>query len=126
MSETHTEVLSAFCDGEAVDPNLFAAALADPRGRDALVDFARLRAAVTSSRPLPESLAQLRPAAENTTRRPQWWTAAAAIAAMLVLVALTVALLPRSWFGADGRDAPPTPTRVVRYEPGVDWGPETK
>ena len=118
MSETHTEVLSAFCDGEAVDPDLFAAALADPRARDALVDFARLRAAATSSRPLPESLARLRPAPESVVRRPQWWAAAAAAVAMLVLVALTLALLPRTWFRGDTTDMPPSPTRVVQYQPG--------
>jgi hypothetical protein len=118
MSETHTEILSAFCDGEAVDPDLFAAALADPRGRDALVDFARLRAAVTSSHPLPASLAQLRPAAH---RRLQLWAAMSGAAAMLVLIAITFALLPRTWITRDSGDTPPSPTRVVRYEPGVDW-----
>jgi hypothetical protein len=119
MSDTHTEILSAFCDGEAVDPDLFAAALADPRGREALVDFARLRAAVTSSHPLPASLTRLRPAA---VRRPQLWAAVAGAAAMLVLVALTAALLPRAWFGEAGT-RPPAPDRVIRYEPGVDWSP---
>ena len=55
MTETHTALLSAFCDGQIVDPDQLADALADPRARDALVDFARLRAAVTSSHPLPAS-----------------------------------------------------------------------
>ena len=121
MSETHTGILSAFCDGEAVDPDLFAAALADPRGREALVDFARLRAAVTSSHPLPASLARLRPARESIVRRPQLWAALAGAAAMLLLVAMTFALLPRTWFTPKAADAPPSPTRVVRYQPGVDW-----
>jgi hypothetical protein len=123
MSETHTGILSAFCDGEAVDPELFAAALADPRGRDALVDFARLRAAVISSHPPPASLARLRPAPR---RRPQLRAAMAGAAAMLVLMALTFALLPRTWFTPIPADAPPAPTRVVRYQPGVDWLPEPR
>jgi hypothetical protein len=123
MTDTHTEVLSAFCDGAVVDPDLLAKALADPRARDTLVDFARLRAAVTSSHPLPGSLARLRPA---VVRRPQLWAAAAGAAAMLVLVALTFAMLPRSWFIRDTADGPPPPSRVVRFEPGVDWGPERR
>ena len=118
MTETHTEILSAFCDGRIVDPDQLADALADPRARDALVDFARLRAAVTSSHPLPASLTRLRPA---PVRRPQLWAAMAGAAAMLVLVALTVALLPRTWIARDTTDGPPSPTRVLRYEPGVDW-----
>ena len=121
MTQTHTEVLSAFCDGAVVDPDLLASALDDPRARAALVDFARLRAAVTSSQPLPASLARLRPA---VVRRPQLWAAIAGAAAMLVLVALSFALLPRTWFSRGMSDAPPAPTRVVRYEPGVDWAPQ--
>jgi len=123
MSEIHTEILSAFCDGEPIDPDRLAAALADPPARDALVDFARLRAAAISSSPLPESLARLRPAL--VVRRPPLWTAVAAIAAMIVLVALTAGLLPRTWF-AKSDETPPSPTRVVRYQPGVDWHPEPR
>jgi hypothetical protein len=123
MSDTHTEILSAFCDGEAVDPDRLAAALADARAREALVDFARLRAAVTSSHPLPDSLARLRPA---IPRRPRLWAAVAAAAAMIVLLALTAALLPRTWFTRNPTDSPPSPNRVVRYEAGVDWNPEQR
>jgi len=123
MTDTHTEVLSAFCDGAVVDPDLLAAALDDPRARAALVDFARLRAAVTSSEPLPDSLTRLRPA---LVRRPQLWAALGGAAAMLVLLALTVALLPHGWLRATHEDGPPSPTRVVRYEPGVDWAPERR
>jgi len=47
----------------------------------------------------------------------------AGAAAMLVLVALTFALLPRTWISRDGADGPPSPTRVMRYVPGVDWQP---
>ena len=120
MTEIHTALLSAFCDGQIVDPDQLADALAVPRARDALVDFARLRAAVTSSHPLPVSLTRLRPV---PVRRPQLWAAMAGAAAMLVLVALTFALLPRTWTNRDGADGPPSPTRVMRYVPGVDWQP---
>jgi hypothetical protein len=123
MTDTHSDVLSAFCDGAVVDPDLLAAALADPHARAALVDFARLRAAVASSGPLPESLTRLRPAA---VRRRQLWAAFAGAAAMLALVALTFSMLPRSWFTGGATEGPPSPTRVVRFEPGVDWGPERR
>ena len=49
MTEIHTQILSAFCDGEIVDPDLFAGALADPHGRAALVDFSRLPASKLGS-----------------------------------------------------------------------------
>jgi len=123
MTDTHTEILSAFCDGQVVDPDRLADALADPRAREALVDFARLRAAVTSSSPLPASLTRLRPA---PARRPQLWAAMAGAAAMLVLVALTFALLPRTWISREASDGPPSPARTIRYEPGVDWLPELR
>jgi ferric-dicitrate binding protein FerR (iron transport regulator) len=122
MTSLHTEVLSEFCDGAVVDPDLLAAALDDPRAREALVDFARLRAAVSSSHPLPQSLVRLRPA----SRRPQLWSALAGAAAMLILVALTFSLVPRYWRVGERAANPPSPTRVVRYEPGVDWVAERR
>jgi hypothetical protein len=122
MTDTQTEILSAFCDGQIVDPDRLADALADSRARDALVDFARLRAAVASSQPLPASLIRLRPGAEGRVRRPRLWAAIAGAAAMLLLIALTFALLPRTWTANDkSTDGPPPPTRVVRYQPGIDW-----
>jgi negative regulator of sigma E activity len=125
MTDAHTEVLSAFCDGEAVDPDALAAALADPAGREVLVDFARLRAAVVSTAPMPASLARLRPSA---IRRVHGWSgrAAVAAAAAVVFLLMTAWFAPRPWFTGGGRgNAPPSPSRVVRYEPGVDWHPIT-
>ena len=94
MTDTHTETLSAFCDGEPVDPDRLAAALADAPSREALVDFARLRAAVASSRPLPDSLLRLRPALVvpeesgarlcTSSQRPRW---AVSVGAQLTLPA---------------------------------------
>jgi hypothetical protein len=43
-----------------------------------------------------------------------------------VLVALTFAMLPRNWFVEPGAADPPAPARVIRYQPGVDWAPETR
>jgi hypothetical protein len=117
MTDLHTEVLSAFCDGAVVDPDLLAEALANPRAREALVDFARLRAALVCSDPLPASLDRLSPV---RARRATLWAGIVGAAAMLVLAVLTFTILPRSWFIPQG-EAPPAPSRVVSYQPGVDW-----
>lgn len=117
MTEIHTEILSAFCDGEIVDPDLFAAALADPHGRAALVDFARLRAAVAPAGPLPASLASLRRSRARFTA----WAVTAAAAAMVLLIVAVASLLPHPLFAPSSDQAPPAPSRVLRFEPGVDW-----
>jgi hypothetical protein len=116
MSELHSETLSAFCDGEIVDPERLRAALTDAQARDALVDFARLRAGVGSAASLPPSLNTLRPSRVPVSGVPRW---SALVAALLVLGVLSGALLSRLW--TRPADAPPSPTRVVRYVPGVDW-----
>jgi hypothetical protein len=117
MNELHTDTLSAFCDGELVDPERLRAALDDPHAREALVDFVLLRAGVDSVAPLPASLNALRPRAVTSRLSIAEWTAVAA--ALLVIGALTGALLSRMW--TRDREAPPSPARVVRYVPGVDW-----
>ena len=117
MTDLQTEAISAFCDGEIVDPDLLAAALADPRGREALVDFARLRAAVGPAGALPASLAGLRP-------RIHVWTMAVAAAAMVLLIVAAASLLPRSLTTRNADQSPPSPTRVLRFVPGVDWHAE--
>jgi hypothetical protein len=119
MSDTHTEILSAFCDGEAVDPDVLAEALADSRARDALIDFARLRAAVAVTTPVPASLAGLRDS--PAPPRLGGWTVVAAAAAMVLLIVVSAALLPRTLFTRSTDQSPPSPSRVLRFEPGVDW-----
>jgi hypothetical protein len=122
MTDNHTEILSAFCDGEIVDPDLLSAALADPRAREALIDFARLRAAVAPLEPLPASLATLRRAPARS--RVAGWTVTAAAAAMVLLIVAVASLLPRTLFTRTADQSPPSPTRVLRFEPGVDWHAE--
>jgi hypothetical protein len=122
MNDIHTEAISAFCDGEIVDPHLLAAALSDPRGREALVDFARLRAAVGSAEALPASLAILRTAGLRPGVRA--WTVAVAAAAMVLLIVAAASLLPRSLATRNADQPPPSPTRVLRFVPGVDWHAE--
>jgi hypothetical protein len=118
MNETHTAIVSAFLDHEAVDPEALSAALDDPDARAALVDFVRLREGLgPASDALPASLQTLR-------RRPVVRTVAlrwSAAAALLVLVFLAGWMAPHP--GGDGRGvtAPPDPVRVEKFVPGVDW-----
>jgi hypothetical protein len=122
MSDIHTDAISAFCDGEIVDPDLLAAALSDPRGREALVDFARLRAAVGSAEALPASLGTLR--TPGLRPRARAWRVAVAAAAMVLLIVAAASLLPRSSDTRKADQPPPSPTRVLHFVPGVDWHPE--
>ena len=46
MDSDVKEVLSAFVDGERVEPAELASALGEPGAREALIDFVRLRAAL--------------------------------------------------------------------------------
>ena len=121
MNETHTSVLSAFCDGEPVDPDAFAAALADSLAREALVAFVRVRRAVQTG---PE---QMLPASLAVMRRPQppLWRMSVplpAVAALILLLLLGAWMLPRPAAPpAPSSETPPTSTRVVKYVPGVDW-----
>ena len=116
MNEMHSELMSAFVDGEPVDPDSLAAALQDDEARQVLVDFVRLReAARRADREMPPSLATLR-------RKPAWqMTVPLPAVAALVLVALLA-----SWFmpraaRIDGPPDPPAPARTLTFEPGVDW-----
>ncbi len=56
MTTDHVEVLSAFFDGEAVEPDALAASLENPEAVELLLEFARLRRAVheDTSRPSVE------------------------------------------------------------------------
>ena len=121
MNTIHTETLSAFVDGEAVDLTQLAAALADADARRALVDFVRLREAARSDATrLPPSLGHLRQArAAGQFRR---WAAAAAV---LLLVFMAGLMTPAPWDNADsnGVQPPPEPVRVEKFQPGIDWHP---
>jgi hypothetical protein len=114
---THIETMSALWDGELVDPDALAAALGDPAARAALVDFARMRAAVRADEaPLPASLATLQPSAGLARVR----LPLGAVAALLLVVLLTGWMLPRPWVESR-EDLPPAPARTLTFEPGVDW-----
>ena len=115
MANTHTEIVSAFCDGEAVDPDALERALADPDARRLMVDCARLRESLRRADPLPDSLTALRREPFRTRRA----SAALRLAAALVIgIALGSYVLPRE---RPSTSVPPAAVRVLQFEPGVDW-----
>jgi hypothetical protein len=125
MDMDASETLSAFVDGEPVEPSALAAALARPGAHEILVDFARLRAAVADAGgPAPAFVEAWR---DRLQRRPapvqrRGWLRLLAAGAVLGLAALGGYDLHRI-LRTEGVDAPPPPARVIRFEPGVDWGP---
>jgi hypothetical protein len=114
----HIETMSALWDGEPVDPDALAAALGDPSARAALVDFARMRAAVRADESqLPASLETMRSShAITRVRLPL-----GAVAALLLIMLFTGWMLPRPWADSREEDLPPAPARTLTFEPGVDW-----
>ena len=108
MNPNH-EVISDFLDGEAFEPRALGEALADPAGRELLIDFVVLRYAAQAH--ADGAATHAGPAA----RRPSSRLLLAAAAAVLV------ALIGGYQFGqrqvAPDSTRPPEPTRVVQ----VDW-----
>ena len=117
------EILSAFVDGEAVEPGALASALMEPGAREALVDFVLLRAALADepepSMAFVEHMRRRLGAGRPFVRLPRSLRLVA-VAAVLALATLGVLDLGRLVRPARP-DSPPTPTRVMRFEPGVDW-----
>jgi hypothetical protein len=113
------EVLSALIDREPVDPEALAVLLEDPGNRRLLVDFVRVRAAVTA----PEadvhdaySGRDLRRPASDRSGGSRWLRAAA------VFLLLAAGAGGGAWLERYvAAEKPPQPDRVVRFQPGVDW-----
>jgi hypothetical protein len=105
---TNHQVISAFLDDEPFEPQALADALADPAGRELLIDFVLLRHVAQSeeSGGAVTSTPALRP------KRPLYLVAAAAA---------VVALLGGYQLGqrrsTDDAPRPPAATRVVQSEP---------
>src|SRR5688572_25047876 len=104
---TNHEVVSAFLDNEPFEPRALAEALADPAGRDVLIDFILLRHVAQSE----ESASAVAPAPALRPKGPLHWAAAAAV---------VVALLGGYQLGqrqsADDSPRPPAATRVVQSD----------
>jgi len=116
------EILSAFLDGEAVDAAELASTLAQPGAREALLDFVRLRAWMEDDEaPSPAFLAAMR----TRLKRPPLVRLAGALrlaAAAIVLALAAIGALDLGHrFQSERRDEPPQASRVIHFEPGVDW-----
>jgi|RhiMethySRZTD1v2_1073278.scaffolds.fasta_scaffold22779_6 hypothetical protein len=120
------EVISAFIDGERVDHDALKRALADPQGREYLVDLLSLR----------ESVAEMTP---QTPVAPGAGQSAAARVLRISGIAATLLLAIAGGYVAGHRSAgppagvaehvsaapastlAPAPTRIIKLEPGVNW-----
>ena len=130
MNRDPLEVLSAFIDGEESDPRALAEALCEPGSREALRDFALLRAEVLSDdgRPDNDFYATMERRLGNRGRLRQWWATPLRVP-IPVAVAAGVALLVVGLWAGGGRileslerfEGPPRPDRVVRFVPDVNW-----
>jgi hypothetical protein len=123
MNGDPLEVLSALLDGEAIAPDVLASALQTPGAREALVDFARLRAelAADDSRPSPalhRTMSRvLSRRASNSAGR-----VLRAVAAVVVLaLAARGAMSLGTRLGGPAVEEPPRATRIIQFTPGVDW-----
>jgi hypothetical protein len=105
---TNSEVISAFLDDEPFEPQALADALADPAGRELLIDIVLLRHVAQSE----ESANVGTPTPAPRSSRPLYLVAAAAA---------VVALLGGYQLGqrqsTDDSARPPAATRVVQSEP---------
>jgi len=117
------EVLSAFVDGEPVGAAELAAALGEPGAREAMIDFIRLRAALAADAgPSEVFVHRMRKRLAGARRVPLLLRLAAAVV-VAVLATVGAFDLVRGFRPGPRTDEPPVATRVIRFEPGVDWKP---
>ena len=126
MNRDPMESLSAFVDGEAVEPADLSDALAHPRALDALVDFIRLRTALREDRSetsprfgkAMETLLAKEPTSPPGRRRAVGLGIAASL---LVGLGLAAGWAMRSGSGAQTPPRPPEATRELHFREGIDW-----
>jgi hypothetical protein len=125
MSPDPLEILSALMDGEAVAPDVLAAALLAPGAREALVEFAGLRAELAADDSSPSSglyrAMDLAFGRRRERARPVWRLVQSAAAVVVLSLATLGVLSLRSRFYGRGPEEPPRATRVIQFTPGVDW-----
>ena len=109
MTNLDYEVISDFLDGDTFEPRALGEALADPAGRDLLIDFVVLRYAARAQADAPV----MRP--EPAARRSSGSRLLLAAAAVLVALAGGYEFGQRN--GGLEPPRPPDPTRVIQ----VDW-----
>ena len=127
MTDESMELLSAFIDGEAVDPTELAAALAAPGARELLRDFVLLRAELhdDGERPGAEFYRRMERALEERTVSRPWWRRAIPVPAPALAAATLIGALVVGWViqqgGTPAEEMPPQPDRLLEFVPGVDW-----
>jgi hypothetical protein len=123
MSPDPLEILSALLDGEPVAPDILAAALLAPGAREALVDFAGLRAglAADDSVPSPALHRSMNQVFGRRQGAPAWRFLRNVAAVVVLALAAVGALSLRTRFHGPAIDEPPRATRVIQFTPGVDW-----
>ena len=107
------DVISAFLDNEPFDAAELARALADPQGRELLLDLLAVRALVRNEEIPAPSVAPTAPLS-----RPAW-IAVGFLAASVLFGAGAAWLLP-PLLGRQHADAPPRPDHVVTFETSHD------
>jgi hypothetical protein len=113
----NSEVISAFVDNEPFDPGALARALAEPGGRDLLIDFIALRHVVNEEGTVEQPLAVMSP-------RSRWREAIAAAAVIAALAGgYAAGRVQRGLEPSLDDTSAPKPTRVVDLRPGVEWQP---
>jgi hypothetical protein len=125
MNPQHLETLSAFLDDHPVSPEALADALAQPGGREALLDFVLVRTTLRDEEVPTERMRlalQLRLAtAVPLRRRTASWMAAAAVLLAAAATAVWWRHESSVTSGDDGGANPPAVTREVPFSEGVDW-----
>jgi hypothetical protein len=117
---TNHETISAFIDGEPVDPVRLADALGTPAGREYLVDLLRLGALVAEAE--TDAVGAALGSVRKESRR---WLVAAAVVLVVGIGAFAAGMqagqqaLPVSTT-AQQQDAP-LPDRVIELRDGTEW-----
>jgi len=125
MTQPSFETLSAFADGDDVEPSALAHALAEPDAPERLIEIARLRAAVRSDASVPSLRfyeAIDRELAAPAPLSPRGRVIRLAAAAVIILgIGIAAGLSLRSAGARRASENPPVPTREIQFTPGVDW-----
>lgn len=118
-------VIDALLDGETVDKHALREALDDPSAREYFVDALVLRHLTQAMAPMTFAA----PAAGR--RQPLRWIASAAVLALVAAGGFVaghrhdaIPPLDGSPVLHDAVTSAPTPTRIIRLEPGVSWATE--
>jgi hypothetical protein len=117
---TNDELLSAFIDGEPVDPLRLADALATPAGREYLVDLLRLGALVADAE--TDAVGEAPRSIRKESRR---WLVAAAAALIVGLGAFAAGMqvgqqdMPA--VTSARQQGAPAPDRVIELREGIEW-----